>query len=351
MVRSTNDTLRLCRELGQGLLDPESADAAVRAESVARVPAPVLCAAGEETQSLLRPRHDEAIAFFGTRYRPMRPCAPTFLQPLTFQAQGPDDTVLRAVEGMRTRARAPTRRPGPRDAPMALVTDPWRPDLRAPDGSMSRRDYARCTLWPLRSALRAGHVWVAHRRRYADPDTSLNPPAEWSRWRPEGIRHTGPPSDGAIRRAARAAELERPLAAVERLLARKGSHVRVDKDDIGRAPLEADPRPARAEALADRLTARLPCVERSALLMAGDTWTHWSRPFCPAADAEPPRPPLFPQLYASLVAHACKFGVAHMAHLSDLAYDALAWCPTGLLREDTRKAAGTRLVHSHHQRP
>jgi len=41
LARSTNDKLRLFRELGQVLLDPEIADAAVRAESFARVPEPV----------------------------------------------------------------------------------------------------------------------------------------------------------------------------------------------------------------------------------------------------------------------------------------------------------------------
>ena len=250
-ARSTNDKLRILRELGQVLLDPEVADAAVRPESFARVPAPVLRAALEETQQLLRPRHDGAIDFFGTRYSTIRQFAPTFLQTLTFHAQGPDDTGLRAVEVLRTLDRAPTRRPVPGDAPMGLVTDTWRPYIREPDGRISRRYYELCTLWHLRSALRAGNIWVAHSRRYANPDTYLIPPAEWPRWRPEVIRQTGTPSDGATRLAEREAELERTLAEVERLLARKDSHVRVEKDEIVLSPVEADPRPASADALAD----------------------------------------------------------------------------------------------------
>ena len=39
-----------------------------------------------------------------------------------------------------------------------------------------------------------------------------------------------------------------------------------------------------------------------------------------------------------------------MAHLSDLAYDHLAWCTTWYLREDTLKAAFTALVNYHHTR-
>jgi hypothetical protein len=61
---------------------------------------------------------------------------------------------------------------------MALVTDAWRPYLREQDGTISRRYYELCTLWSLRSALRAGNVWVAHSRRYTNPDTYLIPPPE-----------------------------------------------------------------------------------------------------------------------------------------------------------------------------
>ena len=80
--------------------------------------------------------------------------------------------------------------------------------------------------------------------------------AEWPRWRPEVIRQTGTPSDGPTRLAEREAELAGAMAEVERLLARKDSHVRVEKDAIVLSPLEADPRPASAEALAARITER-----------------------------------------------------------------------------------------------
>jgi hypothetical protein len=60
------------------------------------------------------------------------------------------------------------------------------------------------------------------------------------------------------------------MADVERLLALKDSHLRVEKDAIVLSPLEADPRPASADALATRLTERLPRVELGDLLMEVD---------------------------------------------------------------------------------
>jgi hypothetical protein len=198
-----------------------------------------------------------------------------FCRPSVFHAQGPDDTVLRAVEVIRTLDRGPTRRPVPREAPMALVTDVWRPYIREPDGSVSRRYYELCALWHLRSALRAGNIWVAHSRRYANPDTYLIPPEEWPRWRPEVGRQTGTPSQGLERLHAREAELAIAMAQVERLLTRKGSHLRIEDDRLVLSPLEANPRPASADALADRIAERLPRVELSELLMEVDTWPHF----------------------------------------------------------------------------
>lgn len=206
IARSTNDKLRLFRELGQVLLDTTIDDAAVRAVSFARVPEAVLRTAVEETAGLIRPRHDDAIDFFGSRYRTIRQFAPTFLHTLTLHAHGPEDRVLPAVEVIRSLDRASTRRPVPPNAPMGLLTDTWRPYMYEADGRISRRYYELCTLWPLRGALRAGNIWVAHSRRYANPDTYLMPPTDWPRWRPEVVKQTATPSDGAGRLTEREPE-------------------------------------------------------------------------------------------------------------------------------------------------
>jgi hypothetical protein len=127
MARSTNDKLQLFRELGHVLLDDDIEDLDVRSVSFARVPKQVLQEAIEETQGLIRPRPDDAIDFFGKRYSYLRQFVPLFLHTLTLRAQGPDETVLRAVEVIRDLDRVPTRRSVPQDAPLALVTDAWRP--------------------------------------------------------------------------------------------------------------------------------------------------------------------------------------------------------------------------------
>src|SRR5215831_5830946 len=351
MARSTTAKLTLLRELGTVLLDDNIEDPDVRAVSFERVPKKVLQEALAETQGLIRPRPDDAIDFFGKRYSYLRQFVPLWLQTLTLRTQGPDDTVLRAVEVIRDLDRIPTRRPVPKEAPMALVMEAWRPYIREPDGEISRRYYELCTLWHLRSALRSGSVWVEQSRRYADPDTYLIPPAEWPGRRLEVIHQTGTPGEGLQRLVERKIELEARMAQVEKLLARKDSHVRVENDELILTPLEADKRPASAEILEDLITARLPRVELSELLLEVDTWTHFSDHFVHAAGAELLRPALLPQLYASILAHACNFGLEQMAQSTDISYRQLAWCTTWYLREETLAAAFTNLVNYHHKLP
>jgi Tn3 transposase DDE domain len=313
---------------GHILLDTQVDDTAVRAVSFARIPEAVLRAAVEETAGLIRPRPDAAIDFFGKRYSYFRQFVPAWLRTLALHAQGPDDTVLRAVATICALDQGPLGRPVPKDAPMALVTEPWRPYIREPSGAISRRYYELCTLWQLRSALRAGDVWVAHSRRYADPATYLIPATEWPHRRPEVIRQTGTPADGEQRLQQREAELETALTQVERLLARKDSDLRVEDKRLVLTPREAETRPASAAALAEQITARLPRVDLSDLLIEVDTWAHFSTHLVHVANGEALRPAFLPYLYASLVAQACNFGLDQMAQSTDLAYERLAWCTT-----------------------
>ena len=176
--RSANEKLRLLCKLAEVILDPEIEDAAVRAASFERVPEERLRAAISETEVLIRPQHDDGIDFFGQRYCTIRQFAPAFLQTLTFHSQGPNNSVLPAIDVIRNLDRAATRRPVPKDARLSLITDLWRPYIRDSDGTISRRYYELCTLWHLRSSLRSGNIWVDHSRRYADPNTYLIQPAD-----------------------------------------------------------------------------------------------------------------------------------------------------------------------------
>jgi len=124
IARSSNEALIVFQALGQVLLDTKVDDTAVRAVSFARVPEAVLRATVEETAGLIRPRPDAAIDFFGKRYSYFRHFVPGWLRTLTLHARGPEDTVWRAVAINCALDQESPGRPVPKEAPMALVTEP-----------------------------------------------------------------------------------------------------------------------------------------------------------------------------------------------------------------------------------
>jgi hypothetical protein len=179
----------------------------------------------------------------------------------------------------------------------------------------------------------------------------LIPHAEWPRRRLEVIRQTGTPGEGLQRLVERETALEAGMAQVEKFLARQDSHIRMADNAIILSPLAAENRPASAEALENRMTARLPQGKLRALLMEVDAWTHCSHHFVHTASAELLRPPLLPHRYASILAHACHFGAEQMAQSTDRSYRQLAWGTTWYRRAETRAAAFTHLGNSHHKLP
>ena len=222
-----------------------------------------------------------------------------------------------------------------------------------PAKRIDRHYYELCTLWAWRGALRAGHVWVSGSRRYANPATYLIPKTRWPSLRPEVCQQRHAPEDGAVRWAQRGRELTELLSRVERLLTRngQGGTVRMDKGRIVVPPRDAEERPTSVMRLEDDIASRLPLIDLPDLLLAVDQWTGFSQHLRHLNGREPRGHDFLPVLYAALLSQGCNCGFARMAQMADLAADRLAWCTTGYLREETRKAATTALVNYHHRLP
>ncbi len=79
--------------------------------------------------------------------------------------------------------------------------------------------------------------------------------------------------------------------------------------------------------------------------------TRFSEEFSHAGGAQPRNPDLRRNLYAALIAYACNLGYAGMADASGISEDQLAWTSQWYLRQETLRAANTRLVNAHHAHP
>ena len=95
----------------------------------------------------------------------------------------------------------------------------------------------------------------------------------------------------------------------------------------------------------------IPKVELADLLIEVDSWTNFTDQFEHAGGNQPKTKDLLSQLYASILAQACNFGLSKMAQISEQSYSQLAWCTNWYLREETFQAAITELVNFQYKQP
>jgi hypothetical protein len=352
MAHATNEKVYLFREMARAVLDPAIGDPNLRSTIYQRITPAVLRRAAAESDRIVRPLDDNYFDFFETRYGYLRQFTPTFLDTFTFHANQSSEALLKAVDLLQ-RLNTTHRRTVPEEAPTDFVTMKWRPYVVDPDGHIDRHYYELCTLWELRSALRAGNVWVPSSRRYANPETYLIPKASWPALRSDICQHLRAPENGTVRLEARGRELNELLPRVDRLLARnsKVGEVRMEKGRVVVPPLEAEERPESVARLEEAVTARLPLIDLPDLLIEVDQWTGFSRHLRHLGGYEPHRPAFLPLLYAALLSQGCNFGFARMAQMADISANRLAWCTAWHLREDTLQDATNTLVNFHHGLP
>ncbi len=207
-------------------------------------------------------------------------------------------------------------------------------------------------LYAVQAGLRSGDLWVPGSRRYTDPATLLLPPGRWAGQRDDFCTVTGTDADPYRQLERLEAELHAALAGFDTVLADPGTEglARIGENgDLIVLPLPAEQLPGEAGTLAAACAARLPRVELPALLIEVDQMPGFSEEFTHAGGAQPCNPDLTRNLYAALIAYACNLGYAGMADASGISEDQLAWTAQWYLRQETLRAANTRLVNAHHQ--
>jgi TnpA family transposase len=349
VARTTNETLILFKELGRTVLDPTIRDTHLRRAIYERIAPATLQQAVTTCEKIIRPLDDNHFDFLERRYSYLRQFTPALLAAFAFQSNVARDPLLQALEMLR-QLNAEQRRALPADAPLDFVPSKWWPYVVDQQGYIHRHYYELCVLWELRGALRAGNIWLATSRRYANPETYLIPTERWPELRPEVCRQVQLPENSSTRLEERTQELTELLPRVDALLSGNGK-ARMDDGHLIVSPLQAEDRPDSAVELEQRIDSKLPHIELSALLIEVDRWTQFSQHLTHASGSEPRSKDFLPHLYAALLAHGCNIGLAKMAQIADLNYDRLAWCNNWYLREDTLQAATNALVNFHYHQP
>ncbi|HEU5376147.1 MAG TPA: Tn3 family transposase [Ktedonobacteraceae bacterium] len=345
VYKSANEKVSMLKGIGQLVLDPSVADKALRTSIFAYLPQEKLESVIDECTRIIRPANDKYFDFLASRYSYLRQFVPKFLSSFVFQSNIKDDPLLEALELLR-QLNATKQRKLPDSVPLDFLTDDWLRYVLNADNSINRRYYEVSVLWELRSNLRAGNIWVAHSRRYANPETYLIPKEQWQELRAEVCSQMHVEESGLTRLQARSKELAELSRSADAFLAGSGrGEVRIEQGKLVVPRLHEEELPESAKQLQALITRRLPRVDLTDLLLEVGSWTDFPEHFEHAGGSQPRTSERLVYLHASVLAQACNFGLHQMANIAKLSYDKLAWYTRWYIREETLKKAFTAIVN------
>lgn len=350
-ARSTDDKVRHLQAIGTMVLSPDIPDEKLRSFIYQYLPPEQLAAQVEECQFLVRPTDNSHYDFLLSSYKSIRLFSPPFLATFNFQANPASQPILDGIAVLRQYNQSPKRHFS-NYSTLAFVSGKWLNYVLNDNGSIDKSYYELCLLWELRAALRAGNIWVASSRRYADLDSYLIPRAQWSGLRAEVCQQIGAIVDGAKRLDQLGAELETAMISLERELTKEQpAKIRIEEGKFILTQIEAEILPQKVKELQKRVGKRLPLVELVSLLIEVDRWTSFSACFEHAAGGEPRSLDQKAHLYGAIIAQACNMSLARLERASTFKRERLLYYNHWYIREETLRGANNQLVNYHFHLP
>ncbi len=342
--------LRL-REACMVLLDETHAERDVRAAVFQRVPLEQRAGAVRRVGELAREADDRTYydALLG-RYSPVRRFLPALLRTITFDGTEAARPVLDALAFLR--GGEERREPRMRDAPLGVVTRPWRRLVLAPPRVVDRRFYTFCVLERLQDALRRRDVFTTPSERWGDPRAKLLQGAAWEAARTDVCRTLGRSADGGHELATLAHHLDEAYRqAMEGLPANTGARITAigGHDALVVTGLDKLEEPPSLVRLRDEAAALLPRVDLPELLLEVHAWTGFASQFTHVSEGGARVEDLPISICAALLADACNVGLEPLVRrdVPALTRGRLAWVQQNYLRTETLTAANACLVDGH----
>ncbi|MEM9763896.1 MAG: Tn3 family transposase, partial [Pseudomonadota bacterium] len=344
-ARATNDALGRLAAVGGALIAARAEETDPFAAVEAVLPWADLEALVAASRALVRPDGPDYAEIATTSHAFLRRIGPAFLDAVTFDGAKSAVPLLKAIDAMRTFYRGP-RRKLPADLPRGFISARWREAVvRATtrNGAIDGPAYELCLFATLRDRLRAGDIWVQGSRQYRAVEDQLLPKPMVAAMKEAGPLPVAVPDDAVTWLAEREAILTSRLATVEaKAAADILEDVHVANGALKIAPLGSGV-PAEAEALADRLYARLPRVRITRLLQEVADWTGVLDDFVHLRTERPPEASRV--ALTAILADATNLGLMRMAEACPIVtHRQLAWTADWHLREETYDTGLARLA-------
>jgi TnpA family transposase len=348
-TRTINQKLKTLQDIGSILLNQNIADHSIRTTTFAHISPEQLKNSLAEVEPLIRPENDAYVDYFCKFYNRVRKFSSRLLSTLEFQTQGNDPGLLRALEIVRE-IHAGERRKLPTSAPIDFIPANWHNYVFESEG-VNWRHYELAALWVLRLKIRSGDIYVSHSRRFSPLEAYLISGYEWQSKCSKAVNLMGVPIEAAIRLEERECELVSLVAQVEAILNDVDGGLREERGKLILTPFEAEPRSEQLNQLTSTITARLPKLDLTDLLVEVDNWTHFSAALEHLHTPQQRDSKLLLHLYTCLLTQACNLEFQQMASATGLTARNLSWHNTWYIRDDTLRSANNALVNYHYHLP
>jgi hypothetical protein len=351
--KSANEKLIMFEKIGTVLADLKINNPDVRPISFKKVPLDELLKALNGTKKIVRQNGDDHIDFFYRRYSYIKQFSPAFINTFDFKSDTPNMPLLNAIKLIREINLKKGKRIIPQNAPTKFIPDQWKSYIINHDQSINTGYYELCVLWELRNLIRACNIWFEDSRKYANLDSYFIPSEIWKNIKQEVCEMLNVPVDGKKWLEEKKVELLKLISHINKLLSNKDNKagIRLENGKIVVSRIEAEDMPQSAIELEKEISKRLPKVDITDVVIEVDSWTNFSNCFEHAAGGEPRTKEFLINLYASILAQACNFGLDQMEDITGISYRKLAWCTTWYIREDTLKPAFSKIINYQHKLP
>jgi len=329
------------------ILDEEMETEDLRAAIFAQFSRDNLAASVATVNDLARPFDDNFQQEMIEQYGRVRIFLPKLLNEIDFRAAPAGKMTLEVIDYLSSLANS--RKQFLEDAPLDILTTPWKRLVFDKDGRVTKRGYTLCFLDKLQDSLRRRDVYVENSERWGDPRAKLLQGADWQANRIQVCRslgHTLNPKDaidGLVR------QLD---ATFKKVAANFDDNNSVNLDMSGKRPtltitnLDKVEEPPSLTFLSKQVNELLPAVDLTELLLEINAHTGFADEFSHVSESNARADDLDISICAVLVAEACNIGLEPLIkpQVPALTRHRLSWVKQNYLRAETLVKANAKLV-------
>ena len=351
--KAVNDKVRLYSRIGRALLNAKQSGADPFAAIEAIVPWEVFTQSVTQAEELAQSADFDFLPLISEGFTQLRRYTPALLETLYLTAAPTARDLLKGVETLKAMNQSQARKV-PENAPTSFVSRRWEKVIYTNNGGnndgLDRRFYELCVLSGLKNALRSGDIWVRGSRQFKDFEEYLLPALRFSAQRDRQELGLAVDTDCECFLQTRLALLERELVKVERLAAQNELPDATIADGSLKVTPLTNAVPTEAETLIRQVSALMPHLKITELLMEVDGWTDFTRHFTHLKNNEPATDKSL--LLTAILADGINLGLAKMAECCPgTTYAKLSWLQAWHIRDETYSAALTDLVNAQFQQP